>query len=61
MGRLLMFRSMDEKLLAGSLPAVEGFVLSQAPKYLFDVAKGYVWDESSSEFKSSKGGGPNVK
>ena len=28
---------MDEKLFARSLPAVEGFVLSQAPKYLFGV------------------------
>ena len=37
MGRSLMFQSMDEKLLARSLPAVEGFVLSQTPKYLFGV------------------------
>ena len=54
-----MFRSMDEKLLARSLPAVEGFVLSQAPNYLFDVRAMFGMRVPRSS--NAKRGGRNVK
>ena len=37
MGRSLIFQSMDVKLFVRTLPAVKGFVRSQAPKYLLGV------------------------